>query len=217
MSKYNRSQIATSLMLLAMTVRDKWKWKIDYLLIVIIRMATLAQFKKEILPTLAKKLEIKNVNAVPRLEKVVVAVGIWSLATRKSIKDFDEFEKNLIRITGQKPRITKSKKAISNFKLREGIPVMMQSTLRRERAYSFLDRFVKLVLPRVRDFAGISEKSFDKGGRSINIGMQTYNVFPELGVEDVVTPMGMQITIVLKSKNAVESKALLEALGFIFK
>jgi large subunit ribosomal protein L5 len=84
------------------------------------------------------------------------------LATRKSIKDFDEFEKNLIKITGQKPRISKSKKAISNFKLREGIPVMMQSTLRREKAYGFLDRFVKLVLPRVRDFGGISEKSFDK-------------------------------------------------------
>ncbi|PJA49112.1 MAG: 50S ribosomal protein L5 [candidate division SR1 bacterium CG_4_9_14_3_um_filter_40_9] len=180
-------------------------------------MATLAQFRKEILPALAKKLSIKNVNAVPKLEKVVVAVGIGSLATRKSIKDFDEFEKNLIKITGQKPRITKSKKAISNFKLREGLPVMMQCTLRKERAYSFLDKFVKLVLPRVSDFAGISEKSFDKEGRSINIGLQNYNVFPELGVEDIVTTMGMQVTIVLKSKNASESKALLEALGFIFK
>ena len=180
-------------------------------------MTTLQQFRKDLLPALAKKLNIKNVNAVPKLEKVVVALGIGSLATRKSIKDFDEFEKNLIKISGQKPRITKSKKAISNFKLREGIPVMMQSTLRKDRAYDFLDRFVKLVLPRVRDFGGISEKSFDKWGRSINIGMQTYNVFPELGVEDVVTPMGMQITIVLKSKNVVESKALLESLGFIFK
>lgn len=180
-------------------------------------MATLAQFRKELLPALAKKLNIKNVNAVPKLEKVIVAVGIWSLATRKSIKDFDEFEKNIIKITGQKPRITKSKKAISNFKLREWLSVMMQTTLRRERAYAFLDRFVKLVLPRVRDFGGISEKSFDKWGRSINIGLQTYNIFPELTVEDVVTPMGMQITIVLKSKNVVDSKALLEALGFIFK
>jgi len=188
-----------------------------YLFIVIICMATLPQFRKEILPALAKKLDIKNVNAVPKLEKVIVAVGIWSLVTRKSIKDFDEFERNIIKITGQKPRITKSKKAISNFKLREWLSVMMQSTLRREKAYSFLDRFVKLVLPRVRDFWGISEKSFDKWGRSINIGMQTYNVFPELGVEDVVTPMGMQITIVLKSNNVVDSKALLEALGFIFK
>jgi len=94
---------------------------------------------------------------------------------------------------------------------------MMQCTLRKERAYSFLDKFVKLVLPRVSDFAGISEKSFDKEGRSINIGLQNYNVFPELGVEDIITTMGMQVTIVLKSKNASESKALLEALGFIFK
>jgi len=192
-------------------------YQMKYLFIVIICMATLPQFRKEILPALAKKLDIKNVNAVPKLEKVIVAVGIWSLVTRKSIKDFDEFERNIIKITGQKPRITKSKKAISNFKLREWLSVMMQSTLRREKAYSFLDRFVKLVLPRVRDFWGISEKSFDKWGRSINIGMQTYNVFPELGVEDVVTPMGMQITIVLKSNNVVDSKALLEALGFIFK
>jgi large subunit ribosomal protein L5 len=180
-------------------------------------MNALEQFKKDKLPALAKKLDIKNVNAVPMLEKVIISMGIGSLVTRKSLKDFDEFEKNLRTITGQKARITKSKKAISNFKLREEMPVMMQVTLRKQRAYDFLDRFVKLVLPRVRDFAGINAKSFDKGGRSINIGLKDYNVFPELGVEDVSTPMGLGITIVTSGKNVVESKALLEALGFIFK
>jgi large subunit ribosomal protein L5 len=125
-------------------------------------MSALSTFIKEKLPELAKKLGVKNVNAVPRLEKVIVSAGIGSLATRKSVKDFDEFERNIMKITGQKPRITKSKKAISNFKLREGIPVMMQTTLRKQRMYDFLDRFVKIVLPRARDFAGISEKSFDK-------------------------------------------------------
>ncbi|MBU0626259.1 50S ribosomal protein L5 [Patescibacteria group bacterium] len=125
-------------------------------------MNALEQFKKEKLPELAKKLGIKNVNAVPMLEKVIVGIGIGSLVTRKSLKDFDEFDKNLKTITGQKPRITKSKKAISNFKLREDLPVMMQVTLRKQRAYDFLDRFVKLALPRVRDFSGINEKSFDK-------------------------------------------------------
>ena len=115
-------------------------------------MNGLEKFKKEKLPALQKKLGLKNVNAVPRIEKIIFGVGIGSLATRKNLKDFDEFEKNVIKITGQKPRITKSKKAISNFKLREGLPVMMQVTLRGQRAYDFLDRFVKLVLPRVRDF-----------------------------------------------------------------
>lgn len=180
-------------------------------------MTSLDQFKKDKLPALAKKLGMTNVNAVPRLEKIIVAVGIGSLATRKSLKDFDEFEKNIMKITGQKPRITKSKKAISNFKLREGLPVMMQVTLRRQRAYDFLHRFVTLVLPRIRDFGWVQEKSFDKWGRTLNIGIQNYNVFPELTLEDVVTPMGLQITLVTTAKDAVWSKALLETLGIIFK
>jgi large subunit ribosomal protein L5 len=139
------------------------------------------------------------------------------LATRKSLKDFDEFEKNLMRITGQKPRITKSKKSISNFKLREWIPVMMQVTLRRDRAFDFIDRLVKLVFPRVRDFIWISEKSFDKWWRTINIWLPNYNVFPDLTVEDVVTPIWIQITIVTTWKNVEQSKALLESLWVLFK
>ncbi len=180
-------------------------------------MNTLMQFRKEKSMDLWKKLGIKNVNSIPKLEKVVVSIGIWSLVTRKSFKDFDEFEKNLIKITGQKPRITKSKKAISNFKLREWLPVMMQVTLRRQKAYDFMDRFVKLVLPRVRDFSWISEKSFDKWWRSINIWLPNYNVFPEINVEDIVNPMWVQINIVSSEKDVVKTKALLETLWIIFK
>jgi large subunit ribosomal protein L5 len=124
-------------------------------------MTSLDLFNKEIVPMLKEKLGVKNVNQTPKIDKVIVSIGIGSLATRKSIKDFEEFEKNLKKITGQKPVLIKSRKAISNFKLREGMPVMLKSTLRRDKAYDFLDRFVKVVLPRLRDFNGLSSKSFD--------------------------------------------------------
>jgi len=127
-------------------------------------MNTLEAFNKKIIKDLQKQIGVKNLNAVPKIDKVIVAVGIGSLATRKSLKDFDEFEKVITKITGQKARILKSKKAISNFKLREGIPVMLQTTLRKQRAYDFLDRFMKLVMPRLRDFSGFTEKNFDGQG-----------------------------------------------------
>lgn len=178
-------------------------------------MNNMEKFVKEHVPNLQKKLDIKNVNAVPKIEKVVVSIGIGSLVTRKGQKDFEEFESNLIKITGQKPRLVKSKKSISNFKLREGMPVMMQSTLRRHKALDFLDRLNKLVLPRVRDFDGFSAKSFDPQG-NFNLGLKNYNIFPELGLEDATIPMWLQINIVTTG-NAEETKALLEELGFIFK
>lgn len=127
-------------------------------------MNTLESFNTKVLPTLQKQLDIKNINAVPKIDKIIIGIGIGSLATRKSLKDFDEFEKIIMKITGQKSRVYKSKKAISNFKLRENLPVMLQSTLRKQRAYDFLDRFMKLVMPRMRDFSGFSEKSFDGQG-----------------------------------------------------
>ena len=110
----------------------------------------------------------------------------------------------------------KSKKAISNFKLREGIPVMLQTTLRKQKAYDFLDRFMKLVMPRLRDFSGFSEKNFD-GQWNFNVGLPNYNIFPELSLDDIVTTMGLQITIVTTTKDNSHAKALLEALWFIFK
>jgi len=127
-------------------------------------MNTLEAFNKNILKDLQKKIGVKNINTVPKIDKVIVAIGIGSLVTRKSLKDFDEFEKIITKITGQKSRVYKSKKAISNFKLRENLPVMLQTTLRKQKAYDFLDRFVKLVMPRMRDFSGFSEKTFDGQG-----------------------------------------------------
>lgn len=179
-------------------------------------MTSLDLFNKEIVPMLKEKLGVKNVNQTPKIDKVIVSIGIGSLATRKSIKDFEEFEKNLKKITGQKPVLIKSRKAISNFKLREGMPVMLKSTLRRDKAYDFLDRFVKVVLPRLRDFNGLSSKSFDAKW-NLNIGIVNYNIFPELDIEDVTIPMGLQITIVTTSTDIDQSKGLLEALWLLFK
>ncbi|HRX63604.1 MAG TPA: 50S ribosomal protein L5 [Candidatus Absconditabacterales bacterium] len=171
---------------------------------------------KEYKENLKKKLDIKNVNAVPNIDSVVITMGIGSMVTRKGHKDFEEFEKNLIQITGQKPRIIKAKQSISNFKLREGMPVMLQSTIRKTKAIDFLDRFYKLVLPRVRDFDGISTRGFDNQG-NLSLGIKNYNIFPELGVDDVTIPMGIGITIVTTSNKKEESQTLLEELGFVFK
>lgn len=171
---------------------------------------------KDYTKELQKKLDIKNVNAVPKIDSVVITMGIGSMVTRKWHKDFEEFEKNLIRITGQKPRLIKAKQSISNFKLREGMPVMLQTTIRKAKAIDFLDRFYKLVLPRIRDFEGINSRSFDKQG-NLTIGIKNYNIFPELWVDDVTIPMGIGITIVTTSNKKEESQALLEEIGFVFK
>jgi large subunit ribosomal protein L5 len=143
-------------------------------------------------------------------------MGIWSIVTRKWHKDFEEFEKNLTLITGQKPHIIKSKKSISNFKLREWMPVMLQSTIRKSRAIDFLDRFCKIVLPRIRDFEWINKRSFDHQW-NLNIWIKNYNIFPELGVDAITVPMWIWITIVTTTKDKEQSQALLESLWFVFK
>ena len=172
--------------------------------------------KSELFAKLKDHLQLKNINQVPKIDKVIVSMGIGSLVTRKGHKDFEEFEKNLIRITGQKPVLIRSKKAISNFKLREGMPVMLKVTLRGVRAYDFLDRFAKMVLPRIRDFSGVSKKNFDPKG-NLNLWLQNYNIFPELGVDDINLPMGLQLTIVSTAGTPEASQALLQEIGFIFK
>ena len=169
-------------------------------------------YKKE----LQTKLGVKNINAVPEIDSVVVTMWIGSIVTRKWHKDFEEFEKNLTKITGQKPHVIKSKKSISNFKLREWMPVMLQSTIRKSRAIDFLDRFCKLVLPRVRDFEWINKRSFDQQG-NLNIGIKNYNIFPELGVDAITVPMWVGISIVTTTTDIEQSQALLEELWFVFK
>ena len=166
--------------------------------------------------SLQEKLNIKNINAVPTIDSVVITMWIWSIVTRKWHKDFEEFESNLRKITWQKPRIIKAKKSISNFKLREWMPVMLQSTIRKAKALDFLDRFYKLVLPRIRDFDGINKRSFDNQA-NLTIGVKNYNIFPELGVDDVTTPMWIWITIVTSTNDKSYSQTLLETIWFVFK
>jgi large subunit ribosomal protein L5 len=125
-------------------------------------MVTIQEFKKTLMPKLQQDLGLKNIHETPQIDKVIVAIGIGSLSTRKSQKDFSEMQNNLAKITGQYPRMIMSKQSISNFKLREGMPVMLQVTLRKGMAYDFLWRLTTLVLPRVRDFSGLSSRHFDK-------------------------------------------------------
>ena len=165
---------------------------------------------------LQEKMGLKNINAVPEIDSVVVTMGIGSIVTRKWHKDFEEFEKNLTKITGQKPHIIKSKKSISNFKLREWMPVMLQCTLRWNRAEDFLDRLCKLILPRIRDFDWTSKRSFDNQA-NLNMWIRNYNIFPELWVDDVTIPMWIGITVVTTTNNKEESQALLEEIWFVFK
>jgi large subunit ribosomal protein L5 len=179
-------------------------------------MVTIQEFKKTHMPKLQADLGLKNVHQTPQVDKVIVAIGIGSLSTRKSQKDFSELQNNLAKITGQYPRMILSKQSISNFKLREGLPVMLQVTLRKGMAYDFLWRLTTLVLPRVRDFSGLSSRNFDKQA-NYNLGLPNYNIFPELTVEDVTIPSGIQITIVPTTDNKDHAKALLKSIGFIFK
>ncbi len=146
-------------------------------------MSIYQQYKSEKKPALQKELQKQNIHQAPSLDKVVVSVGIGSLATRKGVKDFTDIEKNLIAITGQKPVMIRSKKAISNFKLREEMPVMLKVTLRKEKAYGFLDKLTKVVMPRVRDFNGLNAKSFDPNN-NFNIGLPSQIIFPEILGDD---------------------------------
>ena len=174
-----------------------------------------SKFIKELEKGLSKELSLDNKFALPRVQKVVVSIGIASLHTRKGIKDFSELEKNLANITGQKPVTFFSKKNISNFKLREGMPSMLSVTLRKEKAYYFLFKLMSIVLPRVRDFSGLSTKSFDQNG-NYSLWLKNYDVFPELHPDDISITTGIQVTIATSAKNTKETQALLQWYGFVF-
>jgi large subunit ribosomal protein L5 len=165
---------------------------------------------------LKEKIDVKNIHQLPKVVKVIVAIGIGSIVTRKGLKDFSEFEKNLMKITGQKPQLIKSRKAISNFKLREGMAVMMRVTLRKHRAEDFIKRVSTLILPRIRDFQGLSAKSFDSQA-NYSFGLKSYELFPEFGLEDVTIPMGIQMSVVCDSRSKDDTKALLETYGLVFQ
>jgi len=173
-----------------------------------------SKFDKEVAPALLKELELKNTMAVPRLNKIVVNMGMGE-ATQNS-KVLDPAVNELGQITGQKPIITKAKKSIAAFKVREGQAIGTMVTLRGDRMYEFFDRLVNIVLPRVRDFKGVSTKSFDGRG-NYTLGLHDQLIFPEIAYEKVDKQKGMNVTIVTTAGNDNQARMLLKHLGMPFR
>ena len=173
----------------------------------------LAKYKKEVVPALIKEFGYKNVNQVPKLEKIVLNMGLGDV--KGNSKSFNIAVDELAVISGQKPIVTTAKKSISNFSLREGQKIGAKVTLRGERMYEFFDRLTAIALPRVRDFRGISEKSFDGKG-NYSMGIKEQLIFQEIVYEKVEKIRGFDITFVTTAKTDKEAKALLKALGLPF-
>jgi len=170
-------------------------------------------YKTDIVPALMKTFNYKSVMQVPKLEKIVVNMGVGAAVSEPKI--LEEAVKELETITGMKPIIRKAKKSISNFKLREGVSIGAKVTLRRDRMYEFLDRLINIALPRVRDFRGLSDKSFDGRG-NYTLGIKEQIIFPEIDIDKVNRVMGMDITLVTTAKSDNEAYELLKAFGVPF-
>jgi len=171
------------------------------------------KYKKEIVNILKDKFKYKNNFEIPKLEKVVINMGVGEAV--KDSKKIDIAVKELGAITGQKPVITKSKKANASFKLREGMPIGVKVTLRKNKMYEFVDRFINIALPRVRDFRGVSSKSFDGKG-NYALGLKEQFVFPEIEYDNVDSIRGMDIIFVTSAKSDEEAKELLNGFNFPF-
>lgn len=172
------------------------------------------KYRKEIIPDLMKRFSYKNIMQVPKLEKIVVNMGVGSAVADP--KNLDEAIKDLETITGQKVSVRKAKKSISNFKLREGMKIGAMVTLRREIMYEFLDRLITVALPRVRDFRGIPDKSFDGRG-NYTLGIKEQIIFPEINVDKVTKILGMDITFVTTAHSDGEAYELLSSFGVPFR
>jgi large subunit ribosomal protein L5 len=173
-----------------------------------------SRFEKEVAPALLKELELKNVMAVPRLHKIVVNMGVGE-ATQNA-KVLDPAVNELGQITGQKPVVTRAKKSIAAFKVRQGQSIGAMVTLRGDRMYEFFDRLVNMVLPRVRDFRGVSSKSFDGRG-NYTLGLHDQLIFPEISYERVDKQRGMNVTIVTTAANDNQARSLLKHMGMPFR
>ncbi len=172
------------------------------------------KYIKEVLPAMKKKFGYKNTMAVPRLEKAVVNVGVGKFL--KESDKLDEIIAGITEITGQKPIKTKARKAISGFKIRQGLEVGVKVTLRGKRMWQFIDRLINAALPRTRDFQGIEEKSVDEKG-NLNIGIREHMIFPEISAEKVKNIFSFEISVVSSAKNKEEGKELYKLLGFPIK
>jgi large subunit ribosomal protein L5 len=173
-----------------------------------------SRFEKEVAPALLKELELNNVMAVPRLHKIVVNMGVGE-ATQNA-KVLDPAVNELGQITGQKPVVTRAKKSIAAFKVRQGQSIGAMVTLRGDRMYEFFDRLVNIVLPRVRDFRGVSSKSFDGRG-NYTLGLHDQLIFPEISYERVDKQRGMNVTIVTTAANDNQARSLLKHMGMPFR
>jgi len=171
-------------------------------------------YKEKIIPELMKEFSYKNVMQVPKLEKIVVNMGLGEAV--QDAKVLDHAVEEMMSITGQRPVITRAKKSISNFKLRAGTQIGCKATLRKERMYEFFDRLVNIALPRIRDFKGVSDKGFDGRG-NYSLGIREQIIFPEINYDKINKIQGMGIVIVTTAKTDEEGKALLRFLGIPFR
>lgn len=178
------------------------------------------KYKKEVVPQMVENFGYKNVMAIPKIEKVMVNTGFGRLTTGKTSdeqkKIYEAILNDLALITGQKPILTRAKKSISGFKIRQGMPVGTQVSLRGEKMFDFLERLIHIALPRSRDFRGIDFKSFDREG-NLTIAIKEHIVFPEISPEKVKNIFGFEITVVTTTKNKKEGIELLKLLGFPIK
>jgi large subunit ribosomal protein L5 len=172
------------------------------------------KYYSEIKPALQKELGLENVMAVPKLEKIVINMGLGEAT--QNVKIMDPLMADLASIAGQKPVVTKAKKSIAAFKLREGMPIGGMVTLRGERMYEFLDRLIAVALPRVRDFRGVSSKSFDGRG-NYTLGLRDQLIFPEIDYAKVDKTKGMNVTIVTTAADDNGARALLKSFGMPFR
>jgi large subunit ribosomal protein L5 len=168
------------------------------------------KYQKDVVPELIKKFKFKNKLSVPKIQKIVVNMGVGKAVENKKL--IEEAVRHLSVITCQKPLVTKAKKAISGFKLRQGQAIGCKATLRGKRMYEFLDRLISIVLPRIRDFRGLSPKSFDGRG-NYTLGITEQAVFPEINIDTVETVQGMDVTFVISGNSDEQSRELLKLIG----
>ncbi len=174
----------------------------------------IAKYAKEVVPALTKEFGYKNPNQVPRLQKVVINMGLGQAVTNPKI--IDSAVEELRAITGQKPIVTRAKKAIASFKLRQNIPIGAVVTLRRAKMWEFLDRFISISLPRMRDFRGVSRRAFDGQG-NYTLGIREQIIFPEIDYDRIDVIKGMNVSFVTTARNDEEGRALLKHLGMPFR
>jgi large subunit ribosomal protein L5 len=171
------------------------------------------KYQDDVVPAMMKEFGYKNAMQVPRLEKITVNVGLGEAT--QNIKVIDATVAEITAVTGQKPVVTRAKKSIANFKLRQGVPIGCMVTLRRDRMYEFLDRLIHAALPRVRDFKGVSDRSFDGRG-NYSLGLREQIIFPEIQADKVEKTRGMTVSFITSAKTDNEGRVLLQLLGMPF-